>query len=108
MMTGAKAEPIAGASSIPITKSGPNEIKQSGSSKNSSKQGLTRSMKNLSVSSKSQNTENANGGTATSNSRCTTEKEKGIHDHVEDKLSQLNLAVVGHLPMFVTEFIDHY
>nr|GMC73947.1 HBS1-like protein isoform X1 [Ipomoea batatas] len=80
MMTGAKAELIAGGSSIPIAKFGPNEIKQSASSQNSSKQGLSKSMKNLSVSSKSQSTEKGS-----------------IHDNVEDKLSQLNLAVVGHV-----------
>lgn len=91
MMTGAKAELIAGGSSTPIAKFGPNEIKQSASSQNSSKQGLSKSMKNLSVSSKSQSTEKGS-----------------IHDNVEDKLSQLNLAVVGYLPIFVTEFIDHY
>nr|GMC69545.1 HBS1-like protein isoform X1 [Ipomoea batatas] len=80
MMTGAKAELIAGGSSTPIAKFGPNEIKQSASSQNSSKQGLSKSMKNLSVSSKSQSTEKGS-----------------IHDNVEDKLSQLNLAVVGHV-----------
>ncbi|CAH9060518.1 unnamed protein product [Cuscuta epithymum] len=95
MMTGPRAESVAEGSLVPIPRSSQSEIQQSGSTENSGKQDLSGSISSLSISSKSRNKKDANGGTATSSSRYTA--EKGIHDHIEDKLSQLNLAVVGHV-----------
>ncbi|CAH9069467.1 unnamed protein product [Cuscuta europaea] len=96
MMTGAGAESAAEGPLVPIPRSSKSEIQHSGSTENSGKQDLSGSITSLSISSKSRNKKDANGGTATlASSRYTA--EKGIHDHIEDKLSQLNLAVVGHV-----------
>ncbi|VFQ87176.1 unnamed protein product [Cuscuta campestris] len=94
MMTGANAKLNGESTIVPIAKFGQNGIAKSSCNENSGKQDITGSIKRLSISSKSQN-KDTNGGTATSSSRYLA--EKGKYDDMEDKLSQLNLAVVGHV-----------
>lgn len=94
MMTGANAKLNGESSIVPIAKFEQNGIAKSGCNETTGKQDITKSIKSLSISTKSKN-KDTSGGTVTSNSRYLA--KKGKSDDMEDKLSQLNLAVVGHV-----------